>query len=279
MKYLTLILISLILVGCKLDSKDKSNDLVNQNNPDTIDESNELVDQNNPDTICVDNIIFQDSTTVQVQVNKEFDICLVEPSKYHGDEIDSTLIDYSWFGLFELENNQFELKSVNIDIKLVFDAIVDREGEMSGKKIIVDATQKPLFLIGGNINLKEGIIKGKKYKSLEPMDTITLDSKHFIFATGCYTKIHNNREEIIFNYQIIASNGFKSQIINNDLRFVPGEGPRIVWSGYLDNDTIPDFIYNMRTHYNVTEFMLFLSSKADNKDIYKLVAIRRSVGC
>lgn len=224
------------------------------------------------DTTCVERV-----TEDFYVAPKNTGIFLLESGTYHSNEIHIELKNKKWYGLLEIGDDKFEIKKVNIEINLVHDPLTDNEDEKTGKEVIVQSEQESLILIGGYLNLKEGVISGKHWGGviIKPRDTLMLQGDYFVFATGCF--VGNNPDNEIYNYQIVVQKQDKKQVIADGMRFW-GEGPNLIWSGDIDGDNISDLIYNLSDHYNVRYLVLYLSSYAKNKILEK-VAVISSVGC
>jgi hypothetical protein len=81
-----------------------------------------------------------------------------------------------------------------------------------------------------------------------------------------------------YNYglELIGSNN--SQKLFSHYNFI-GDGPYVVWYGYLDDHNIPDLLIDCARDYNERVLVLFLSTKAEDGQLVKPIAKIESVGC
>jgi hypothetical protein len=85
---------------------------------------------------------------------------------------------------------------------------------------------------------------------------------------------------LILDYRLtLVGPGKQSQDLPVPVRFAEDGVPALVWAGDLDGDGRLDLYMDLTDHYNVTNYVLFLSSRAVTGELVKQVASRRYVGC
>ncbi len=80
-------------------------------------------------------------------------------------------------------------------------------------------------------------------------------------------------------YRRDSGGGFRSQRVVF-LEHVSLDGrPELLWSGDLDRDGQPDFLFDLTHHYNISHLALFLSSQANEDEIAGFVGELVTTGC
>lgn len=209
---------------------------------------------------------------------------ILTPGCHHYDEV-KAITESNWYGLSN-SNKTFTLKSVNVSLDKCHDVVVDEEGDTTG--VLVISEGEPLFLIQSPNQMVEGKVASLLIASqeLEPGKLVGLgsfDERHFSLAvTGNITDEGNRQpyDLLIKNYQLkLYDQDANSQILV-EFEQISYEGlPMIYWAGDLDRDGSPDLILDIRNHYNVSHYALYLSSAADEGQMVKFVAELRTTGC
>lgn len=119
--------------------------------------------------------------------SSEFDIEILQPDQYHGDEIEPGLEKRKWLALTK-DDKGFHLRKVKLEIQTVEDPIIDSEKEKTGKKINVQNSDETIILISC-IDLQEGPLVGKQYENdfLRPGENLViplLSEKYNLHATA-----------------------------------------------------------------------------------------------
>lgn len=207
-------------------------------------------------------------------------VYLLEPTSYHSDEVTKDQENLPWYGVFKLSDGQFEIRATPIRISRTRDDLVDDEGEDTGWKVKAGEKDTALFLVGGNISLTPKKMTGKapNYRILEPDSILTLDQQYRLRASGGSRPYKEWDEKEVFNYSLELIGEGRQQKLLSDYKFI-GDGPYVVWHGYLDDDNIPDLLIDCKLDYNQRILVLFLSSKAEEGQIVRPIAKIESVGC
>ena len=211
------------------------------------------------------------SATVEAVEFLPSEIQILQVGYFHGDDV-SAKSGETWFGLYPIPNG-YELIASRIAVEAVFDPMVDdSEDQKTGKKVSVNLSTEPLFLVKGLDTLKNGAIK-------------TLSSGQIILKPGkCLRFTFDNRDDYhltVFgereisagfqNYEIELSKGQLSQVIIA-YDSTDGDVPRLLWAGDLDRDGQLDLLVDATNHYAVSAPTLFLSSMAEDDHLLEKVA-------
>ncbi|MEP6900628.1 MAG: hypothetical protein ABJA66_02695 [Actinomycetota bacterium] len=194
---------------------------------------------------------------------------------FHGDQV-SAKSGEIWLGLFK-ENNKYFLRSTKIKVRRSNDAVVDEPGEKTGKDVIVNGQNQPIFLLKNADILKEGEIKTLFYN---PSDENLTNLENGFVANY---QVNNNK------YTLRVEGGANSSklILETEntkqiLYSVDKMGDAtwsLTWVGDLDGDGKLDLYADLTDFYNFSEKRLFLSSQADKGKLIKQVANFWTNGC
>ncbi len=211
---------------------------------------------------------------------------------HHGDEVTAES-GPDWWGIFP-EGDGFTLQSAPVTITIVEDGLVDDKGEATGKLVKVPQEAKPILLVRGIGELKEGRIWAVNTESLPRMlypgqiEVIRLDDHPnrntlYLAALGEVRDEADCREVGIFNYQIKIFNDSdqnrKRQVVLTIPELQADATPRLVWAGDLDRDGKLDLLFDATYHYNVSLLVLYLSSAAKEGELVGRVAEWKTTGC
>ncbi len=207
-------------------------------------------------------------------------IQIMQTGQYHGDEIAARFgVAKSWLALI-VSNQQANLVPSSPHISRVFDPVVDEEESKvsySGK-LVEDSQHDPILLVKASW-LKPGPIV--QAKLTENRQGFTWNDKHFKMVRLCEDA---SSKDSLLQCRVILSDGKSQQFIidtaepNNGYSDEFASTAEITWAGDLDRDGKPDFIL-FNAHYNGENTQLFLSSKAETKQLVKSVARVYRVGC
>jgi hypothetical protein len=233
-----------------------------------------------------------------------FHIRLLETGDgFHGDEI-AARNGEKWLGLFN-NGSHSSLNSTRVTIERVHDPIIDEvPTARTGKSVTVTGGRNPIFLINSS-TLRPGrvetIFQGLTWEEaiadetvLSPDDKMSRLDKHFLqtYAMGGkqvilrVIKAQNTSGERLLALAL-ESEG-KRQILHatptsyegdRGIEEWLGQVGTLYWVGDLDADKKPDFYVDLFWHDNVSDKVLFLSSKAGKNELVKKVARFVTTGC
>ena len=188
--------------------------------------------------------------------------------------IDTSL---DWYGLFDFEEG-LRLEKVKVKVEEVNDPFVKALGEKVAKKVSVERSEKPIFLVAGNRPLKAGPIKGiyYSYNVLVPEQNVDIlfqdKEKYQLSPYGSEFPNLSDNKDAAEQYGIWLRGGGKEQLIVEDKYFF-GTGPRLVWSGDLDGDDRLDLLLDCICEDDASNMALYLSSVAEENELLGMVAV------
>lgn len=199
---------------------------------------------------------------------------------FHGSDVSYVDGDL-WYGLFKTDSGQV-LEPVEIIAEAWHDAIVDEPGDTTGISIRVKHALKPILLVQPQSKIRAGLIRNIPNGSgqIEPGKLFSLDG-YYLTALGNLTDegFRHPGDLLILDYRIKLFSGDKRQVLIEYAGSSYDGLPSVLWAGDLDGDGQLDLLLDIRNHYNVRHYALFLSSKAEGNELVKLVADLRLVGC
>lgn len=211
---------------------------------------------------------------------------------FHHGEADIDLAK-EWFGLYIDPYPVCEVRRVRPMIKPCHDAFVDEDSsQQSGKEIFLKDLSRPQLLIGGT-KLKEGKIKTAYLvnpRCIFPGDRISFHfngNEYSLMAIGqvMFDTTYNRMIPYVKGYRVyFVKNQYQNpevqELFHLEKMYSSEEAqPSVFFAGDIDSDGKPDLLYNMSNHYNVSNVTLFLSSKAEQGKMLKMVASRNTTGC
>ncbi|MBX3176678.1 MAG: hypothetical protein KF886_04915 [Candidatus Hydrogenedentes bacterium] len=224
--------------------------------------------------------------------NAEEMVQILNTGLWHGNEV-TVDAGADWWGIFP-EGDGFTLQAAPVTITVEHDAIVDAEGEATGKRVSVPQEAEPVLLVRGIAGLKEGrlapLYHQPHYAYLFPSQTLWLrikDGEHklarTVAALGTTEENGITPEPFVHNYTLKLYAGShpvtSSQVLYTAERVYEEARPSIVWAGDIDRDGQVDLLLNTTYHYNVTRLVLYLSSAAKEGELVGKVAEWRTTGC
>ena len=214
-------------------------------------------------------------------------IRLIEPGQFHGDEITAKK-GQQWLGLY-VKGQRAVLRYSRIRITKVFDDVTD-DGthQKTGKRVSVDGSDEPIFLIKHAAMLAAGpLISVFKQKAnfertleKEPVH-LKLGRRRYILKVVSPDKnpLPCRESQFPTNAELVLISGKSKQTLytldgcGNDPSWY------LLWAGDLDRDGKLDLYVNVTQHYNVSQRKLFLSSQAGKNRLVRKVASFETVGC
>ncbi len=277
-KYIFLFLI-LFLFSCNETKRNNSFDIVEENKIDSIKITEVNIIEEVVDTITYDEIYFPIDSLLTTK--------LLTEGTFHEDEVDASVLNKEWFGLFT-EGKKFNLSKTKLIVKRVNDPVLDEnENEKTAWKINTVINDTSLVLIEVSPFLTERIIENYDLPQyIYPNDTISfnyLNKDYKLFATGGKRKESENSEwYIVWNYKLYLTsniNGIEqTELLVATSRF-DDNMIRILFAGDIDGDEKLDLLIDTSNHYNATSPTLYLSKPAGEGHNIKPIATHTSVGC
>ena len=228
-----------------------------------------MTQENNPETIEADT----DQDTIA-----EAPIVAVSDSVrfvFSGAFVPSDFKTSNWIGMYQDDNGMY-CKSTKAYVKVVGDVWGDYEDPNVKFTIIKDVSKdSSLFLFSG-ISVPENLRTRAFRNTLNELNKVEIGKT---VKVGKYTlKAEGNlapESGSALTYKLSISGPKKGKnidqiIVNHE--FLDDGITEILWIGDLDADGIPDMIIDMSETNCISSPALFLSSKADEGKLLKLVA-------
>lgn len=205
---------------------------------------------------------------------------VLETGQFHGEEIMAETGEM-WLGLYR-KGDSFSLLPSVLTIQTVHDAIIDAEGEMSGKDIKVAGQGEPEFLVKGGNFIQGMIVKTvtaeNKQISKDYDETFDFNDQKYRLKVETSTESKDDNQLIGNNSKLVLSVGKIKQVLYS-VEECSSCFWQINWIGDLDNDGKLDFYLYLTDHYNVANQKLFLSTRAESGKLVKEVAEFTTTGC
>ena len=226
------------------------------------------------------NIIEDELATKTPNSSISESIFIILPTSYASEDLDSTIESKTWVGLFSNDkDNSVTCYKTKLKMKPIHSPMVDDEGEMSGIKIYCEGYDNdPMLLIAG-IEIPENMqidsYKGLKNRLL-PGESMQLGD-NTIKASGTVDECGRVR-----NYKLLITgikNGTSIEQIFLEQDHFDDAMIQIIWTGDIDKDGFPDLYLDISHKYSFSNPALFLSSKAGDNELLKLVAEIILSGC
>ena len=207
-------------------------------------------------------------------------ISIILPTSYSLGDLDPTIKSKTWVGLFSNDNdNSVTCYKTKLKMKPIHSPMFDKEGEMSGIKIYCEGfANDPMLLIAG-IEIPENM-QIDSYKELKnrllPGESMLLGD-NTIKALG--TMDEHGR---ISDYKLLIAgvkNGTGIEQIFLEQDYFDDSMIRFIWAGDIDRDGFLDLFLDISPKYSFSNPALFLSSKAGDNELLKLVAEIILSGC
>lgn len=223
-------------------------------------------------------------------------VVLLTPGQFHTEEVDA-VSGSGWLALYPAEgSDEPHLSSVTVEVEPVFDAVVDAEGEATGKRVSVDGDgPEPLLLLTGPHGLRPGPVTAADPSSgyFSGLDAFTLRLEDETYQLGFR---FTDDEELpppapsgwhdailVLRYGSVEQTLVEMQLWrepeSGSLYFGNEGWPGVLWAGDLDRDGRLDLFLDLTDHYNVMQPTLFLSSAAAAGEMVGQVASHMSAGC
>jgi len=206
---------------------------------------------------------------------------LQRPGQFHGDEVTAKGGE-RWWALAS-RGDSFVLEEREIQVQAARDVLLDDESVRTGKRVEARGTGEALLLLRGIPGLRAGPVEAQRPepKQLFPGQTclLTVADGGWLLATGsAAVGPRPNSEFLVSDYGLWLENSSSRQRLAA-FAVIDSTPPELVWAGDTERDGKLDMIMELGNHYNVTEWVLFLSSAAGPGERVGRVASFRSVGC
>ena len=203
-------------------------------------------------------------------LTKAQEIDLLFPKLYFDGEIEKNLIERDWIGLFRTTDGYF-IKTCSIDISNQHHPMVDNDGEKTGLQVS-STPGNPIILISNLNDVLDQKIESIELtdKEIYPGDTLTftfLNTSYSFIATGVLDEFGAVKD----TYKLLFTSTEKMQVIGKS-DFFDDALFSIFWMGDLDGDQQLDLIMDLSHKYSYGLFTLFLSSKAEQGELLKIIS-------
>ena len=227
-----------------------------------------------------DTLVVTDSIT-PLDALSTSEIQFLMPNEFGILVNDKTMLDGIQLAVFLNEKGLFcqETELITTPMK---DEMNDHEGEMSLTKIKSKTNQEiPFMLLYGLPNLDSVSVPFYPNFKNQLMPGESMQIGDFTFkASGKLEKTEYG--ETVENYKLIIEGSKNNQPIKQTIADIPFFDDKMVtfyWAGDIDQDGLPDFLVDLSHKYSYSMPSLFLSSKAGNGELVKLVAQLSEFGC
>lgn len=214
-----------------------------------------------------------------VLADKDYRILL--PGCFHGPDVCFPENEH-WYGLFR-EDTISILRPVKLDPNPCFYPITDYKGETSGVSIGVDNPHQPLFFLTSPQPLDSGMVPtfSDAFHQMLPGEAVHL-GKYYLAALGSITDegFRPANDLLISHYQIKLYDRYKegSQTLLEYERTAYDGIPVLMWAGDLNGDKQIDLLLDIRNHYGVRHYVLYMSSEKLVNRFVRLVASMPPIG-
>lgn len=219
-------------------------------------------------------------------------IQLLTTGQFHKHEFKAEAGD-GWWGIFP-EERGFTLQPAPVTVTIEYDAVMDVEGEKTGRGVTVPQNSKPVFLIKGLPNPTEGPLASAELPDnlhfLYPGQQLNLSlvkgkqvENRSLIAMGS-VRAHTVWGAIYFHdYHFLLVAGrqpdYTTQELGHIKPFVLDGVPKLIWAGDVDRDGELDLLLDVTWHYNLSHYALYLSSAAKEGELVAKVAELIRTGC
>lgn len=214
------------------------------------------------------------------------------PGEFHGDEV-AVETGREVTGLFRAPDGSALLAPTTLRVEAVRDVLVDAEGEATGKAVSAAGPGEALFFVAG-LELDHGPVtqvssERRPMPVREPLE-LSLDGRLWTLGVECAGA--RGRDLVDCAVVLTGPAGSRQTLARypegtadsspaaEEPTFVVGDNwPTLLWAGDLDRDGRLDLLFDRSDHYNVTDRVLYLSSRAAEGELVHPAATCRTVGC
>ncbi|MFN7132137.1 MAG: hypothetical protein ACK4N5_08645 [Myxococcales bacterium] len=204
---------------------------------------------------------------------------LLTPGTFHGDEVAAVTGDRYWALL--TDGGRSRLESRTVEVRQVWDPILDEEGQQTGKEVTTSGRGEPVALIAG-VALSPGPVATAVAETqvLLPGSAVSFEfeGRRYVLAARAAVEYSPHGEALYSDYELVLTDGRTEQVLLEH-ESLDGEVPSLLWAGDLDRDGKLDLLLDATRHYNLRQPTLFLSAPSPRDALVEEVAFHRSVGC
>lgn len=203
---------------------------------------------------------------------------------FHEEEGWEGMEGGTWYGVYDDKLGAF-LEETSISATRVYDPIADPdEATKTGWEVVDSHPGSAILLISG-IELENHVMNALTpgVREILPGDTVQFGmgiKSYSLFATGDvipdseYPELHWYENYRLF---LAEKNGLTQQLVFHET--FDDAMVQVLFVGDIDGDELPDLIIDTARHYNVSCPTLFLSSKASDDALLRIVGWHESTGC
>lgn len=210
---------------------------------------------------------------------------LLRTGFYHGDEVSDEAADMVWWGVFKDDLGRILVEKTDLTITPAYDAILDQDGEMTGKEVGCTTPYSTMLLISGLDYLSVHTCKEMAIENGRLDPGVELNFAENGWDYRLYSEADIEEQEYyteVLNYKLILersnSKGSSKQVIATT-EFFDDAMMRLLFVADIDGDGLLDFFVDTSHKYSYSQPTLFLSLPAEGENLLKEVASGMAVGC
>lgn len=193
-----------------------------------------------------------------------------------------------WWGIFP-KGEGYTLKPTRVSVEAVVNTLDDDQTKKTATMIRIPGGEEGVFVFRGLMCAALGDLKAlpveRSWRFVPPGEQVSLPWKYETSDSTLYLSAEaqesikvsggNTWKEYV-DYKLMLNlrvgQETTSQCMTTIQESIRDDGPQLLWSGDLDRDGKPDFIFNLASIYIDTDLALFLSSAARDGELVGLVA-------
>ncbi len=189
---------------------------------------------------------------------------LVMPGFFHAGEAEARDGEV-WYGVYATDSG-FSIETTRLEVKPIFDPLLDDDWEASGSEILAEGPRQPLFLVRGVPGLVEGPVAmaSSEVTPLVPGAVVGLsDELLVVYGTAkepVLPGLPPALEDLRVVLQGLPGGAPSQELLSLDAPDLTA--PSLVWAGDLDGDGRTDLLLDATDHYSASAYTLLLSSAA-----------------
>lgn len=227
----------------------------------------------------------QEETSIElppIDLSKDYQADIFMPGNYHGEEVPEDMEDKEWWGVFNTGGKTCVLEPANLTVESVHDAMMDSEGEQSGKSVGAENEGDLILLISGLDFLFEhefgdGTIGNPRIEG-GSQRMFAREGAQYRFIS----KADIDENGYVTNYHLTYEMTKDEETVAQEIAFIEGFDdavPTVLFIGDIDGDGIADLLIDLSYKYSFSQPTLFLSRPAAEGDLVKQVGSYTWFGC